>query len=870
MKKSNNPFRYLNRSAQRAALFIAAASLAACATPERTLPEPLFGSNLAEASRSGEYESAIRRSQRAAAQEPSATGGLVTDAGSVVAQPSAAPKLADSKPTTQYYQTPPLPPLGRTESNTRQPGPGIGSSLAGEVADINVNFEQIPLTQLINTVFGNILKRTVSIDPAVAQKRDMVSLRTAKPQSPSEVFNLMRALLKSYGLAVSDIGGLIRVQADTQASGYSPEIRRGRALPDVPPSLRPVFYLAELDVGSVLTSTATLRSMFPGGKLTFTEDGLRNALLIGGSAEDVAAALEALNVLEQPLLRGRSSARIAPAHWNADELARKLVEVLQVQGYSISIGASASPIILVPVAPLNSIIVFSTSPQVMNHVLRWARDLDQPSSARSTSGYFTYPVRNTDASEMAKTLQEILGGSPPGPAAAGAPPVASSFRSRVVVNRASNTLIIQGGATEYQQIYSLLQELDRPAKSALVTVTIAEVSLNSKEQLGFEWMLSEFIRGGSRVNVSTLGQFATGSIGGLSATFSSTAGGDPRAILNMLASDNKVRILSNPSVVTRNGETATIQVGQEVPVITSQQSSPIASGGLFGGTTSTTLQTVQYRTAGVVLKVKPVIHAGGRIDLDVSQEVSSSQDTKSGVTSTPTFSTRKLDTKMTVVDGQTLLLGGLMSEQTSFTDTGVPRLKDIPIAGALFKSTIDSTNRTELVMLITSYVMNDDFETQAVTQAFREQFRWSASNDPRADGKPKELKLPARPVVDGGLGSAGAAPQPSSSPAYVVPEASRDVAGQQQPNNRLPATSGDGFPQRRESAEPQGASSAPKAPASSGARTPVPNPNQPQKPLINPQNTPQIPQNKPPGVPTDAKELTDEALKKEILDAIRK
>jgi general secretion pathway protein D len=663
------------------------------------------------------------------------------------------------------FQTP-LPPLPRRSTAGAVPAPAPqGSDPTLETA---IALDQLPLPVFIDTVFATILKRNVSVDPTITQRREVVSLRTGRPQDAAGLFDAARAVLKSYGVAVTEYSGLVRVTPAAGPTGYTPEIRRGRSLPDVPASLRPVFQLVELEAVSPGSVTMWLRTVF-GQRVTVQDDLARQAVLISGQSDDVTAAMEATQVLDQPSMRGRFSARIAPLFWSADEMARRLGEVLQAQGYAVGTNPNAqAPLLVLPIGPLNSVIVFASSEAVLNHTLRWATELDQPASGRGTAGYFTYPVRNLDAADLAKTLQEVL--NPGGGGTAGGAAAAPGVRSRVVVNPSTNTLIIQGSSTEYQQWFGLLQELDRPARAALVSVTIAEVRLTDSQQLGFEWLLREFTASGYRVAISTLGAFGTAAIGGLAATINSTTS-PARALLNMLASTQKVRVLANPSVMARNGESAFIQVGDEVPIVTSQQTTG-NSVTVPGGTTTNIIQNIQYRNTGVVLRVKPVIHAGGRIDLDVEQEVSSASATRTGVSASPTISTRRVSTKLSLSDGATVLLGGLMQEGTTSSDTGVPLLKDIPVAGYLFKSTNDERVRTELVVLITPYIVADEFEAAAITEAFRRQFQWDAvtptQNLPRPqrqDSLPTQPRAPETP--------------PSSRPYDLPPPGSPPATGQQ-------------------------------------------------------------------------------------------
>ena len=698
-----------------------AASVAGCAQ----LPPPILPDRAADMKATSEFPT-------------------VAPSGAALSSESAPPPAGNGTSTAprseRLFQTP-LPPPPRRSSAGSVPVPALQGG--DPILETAVVLDQLPLPVFIDTVFATILKRNVSVDPSIAQRRELVSLRTGRPQNAEGLFQAARAVLKSYDIAVTEYSGLIRITPAGSPTGYAPEIRRGRSLPDVPASLRPVFQLVELESVSPGSIVTWLRTVF-GQRVAVQDDVSRQAVLISGQSDDVAAALEAIQVLDQPTMRGRSSARIAPLFWSADEMARRLSEVLQAQGYAVGTNSAAqTPLIVLPIGPLNSVIVFASSEAVLNHALRWATELDQPASGRGTAGYFTYPVRNLDAAILAKTLQEVL--SPSAPSAAGASP---SPRSRVVVNAATNTLIIQGSSSEYQQWFGLLQELDRPARTALVTVTIAEVRLNNSEQLGFEWLLNQFMAGGYTVGASTLGSFGTAGIGGLAATITSNTS-PARALLNALASTARVRVLANPSVMARNGESAFIQVGDEVPIVTSQQTTGATSTVPGGATANNIIQNIQYRNTGIVLRVKPVIHAGGRIDLDVEQEVSSASATRTGVSASPTIATRKISTKLSLSDGATVLLGGLMQETTTVSNTGIPLLKDIPYAGYLFKSTSEERVRTELVVLITPYIVADEFEAVAITDAFRRQFRWDANSPtqtlPRSQ---REVPLATQPRLE--------------------------------------------------------------------------------------------------------------------------
>ena len=636
--------------------------------------------------------------------------------------------------STRIGETPKPPTMERSQS--AKPASTEGPSGVVEKADIVLTFEQIPLPSFIQAVYAAILKKNVNLDPAVAARKDLVTLRTGDLQTPTQVENATRLLLKSYGIAVVDIGGLIRFVPDTASLGYLPEIRRGRALPETPLPLRPIFQLVELQAVRNGDVAGWLRSMF-GDKVKLQEDPVRNAILLNGNSDDVVAALEAIHVLDQPLMKGRQSIRITPQFWSADELAKRLTEILQTEGYGTSVKAEVGfiqPVTLLPVAGANAIFVFAGSEKILEHVVAWAKDLDKPNERGAGRNIFSYQVKYTDAENLAKTLQQLMGGSiPPGAGTAAGGAATSAARSaQVVVDRGSNTLIFTGQSEDYGGIRNLLQTLDKPARAALIEVTVAEITLTDASQLGIEWLAKE-------ANLTNGRSYTGGTLGGLSI---GTSGfnfrlldniGDTRLVLNALASSNRATILSSPRVVARNGETATIQVGQEVPIITSQQVA--TTGGVLTSNTTTVPQSIQYKNTGVILNVRPVIHSGDRVDLDVAQEVSAAQATTTGVSTSPTFSTRKVQTKLTLKTGATVLLGGLMSNTKSDGNAGIPLLKDIPVLGQLFRNNTGKSDRTELIVLITPYIIEDDNDAQAVTEAFRKQLGgWAQS--PLPEKKP--------------------------------------------------------------------------------------------------------------------------------------
>ena len=288
-------------------------------------------------------------------------------------------------------------------------------------------------------------------------------------------------------------------------------------------------------------------------------------------------------------------------------------------------------------------------------------------------------------------------------------------------------MVFVGTAQDYERIRPVIEALDKPPREALIEVTVAEITLNDQANLGVEWTLLNNLGGGlsQTAGTATNSLGAAGTASGLPLGTSGfnyailNRAGDVRFMLNAFATNGNVNVISTPRIFARSGAQANIDVGTEVPVITSQGTTNQVS---VGGT-SGILQSIEYQKTGVLLSVTPVVHSSDRIDLTVSQEVSQAlPNTTPGITS-PLIQNRNLSTQLTLADGATVVIGGLISETKNNTDTGVPFLKDIPGLGQLFRNQSVSKNRQELLVFITPYVITTDNDSQTITQNFQDQMR---------------------------------------------------------------------------------------------------------------------------------------------------
>ena len=578
--------------------------------------------------------------------------------------------------------------------------------LSGE--NIGINFNGVSLAAFVNTVFNEILGVSFEIDGDVLDREQLVTLRTADTMPPDEFFELVVQVLENYDISVVYQGGVYRIIERDRFQRDIPRIIRSRTFPSVPANMRPIFYYASVHnvQASILRSWMELAL---GDRINVLSVPNANAMLLLGRAEDVEAALETITILDQPHLAGNRSVKISPAFWSAERLVDQLVEVLTAEGYFVSRGTgSAASIKLVAVQALNIIVAFSSSEANLQHVVRWAAELDQPSQTIDTRGVYYYQVQNTNAEEVADIIDELLGFEAEAPSSDMGQAVAASGL-KLIVDASRNAILFQGTAEEYAQFSLLMEQMDRAPLEVLIEATVAEVTLDEGQSLG---VIFDFDDGTEMVSNAS----AILSDEGLMISLIRDTG-DFAATINALVDQQRVSILSSPRLVTSSGSTASMQVGTQVPIVTTQQTAP--EGTVAG--TSNILQSIQYRNTGVILTIEPTINSSRRVELSVSQEVSDAQSNNTSDIQSPIILTRSISTTLALDDGETVLLGGLISENYSVGEAGVPLLKDIPVIGSLFKNQSQNVTKTELIVLLTPYIIDGPETSRAVRDAFKAQ-----------------------------------------------------------------------------------------------------------------------------------------------------
>ena len=284
---------------------------------------------------------------------------------------------------------------------------------------------------------------------------------------------------------------------------------------------------------------------------------------------------------------------------------------------------------------------------------------------------------------------------------------------RVVADEENNALMIYANGKQYDIIADALEQLDVVATQVIIEASIMEVQLTDDLQYGLEWTFNNGFG-----DYSGLGQLANtdSGIGAVVPGFSYTVTnsiGNISAVLNALSKESLINIISTPSVMVLDNHTAFISVGDQVPVLEGQT---ITNGG-------NSVQNITYRDTGVQLSVKPSVNAGGLVTMDIEQSVID-VGTIDSATGQRSFLDRTINSRVAVRSSESVVLGGLIRENASLGDSGVPVLHKIPLVGSLFGTTNTNSTRTELLVIITPRALYNEGELRAVSDEMREQVRF--------------------------------------------------------------------------------------------------------------------------------------------------
>ncbi|MDE0420333.1 MAG: hypothetical protein OXK76_05505 [Gammaproteobacteria bacterium] len=593
-------------------------------------------------------------------------------------------------------------------------GPGIaegtvdrlGADLAGD--PIAVAFNNAPLPAFIDELFNELLGLSYHIAPDLQEKTDLVTLRISDPMTPAQVFATARRILEeSYGVRIreEDDGTLTFVAAEEVTTGGVPLLISGRTRPEVPATQRVIFQIVVMKAVRPVEMVSLLNPLLRGLDLEVEDMPGFNAVRLKGKLALVDRAVAMIEVLDQPILSSRNAVVIEPVFLDVGEMASELIELLAAQGYTANIGRDdlGAAVILLPLTTANKLVVFAVEPEVLDRVVDWASVVDARREASVEDGWFHYEFRNTQAEELIATLNEIMSAEAATRSATSGGQAQQSARKLVFI-KSTNTVLYRGNGKDWSRIRAFIDQLDRPVPQVLIEVVLAEVTLTGKEESGIQYLVNAGV-GNRDVDIRLAPSGVTLTLDGA---------GQTRALLTLAYEDTRVAIRSRPWLVAKSGQAANIFGGSQVPVISQRAEGPQSEG------SASVVQQISYRDTGVTLNITPIVQANGLVDLTIQQSLSEQRAT-GAASLTPTILTRQLSTSLTLRDGQSLLMGGLISEGQNQGRSGVPGLAQLPVVGRLFSADSYQKDRTELVVMVIPYVIADHRQGRELTDQIRSQ-----------------------------------------------------------------------------------------------------------------------------------------------------
>lgn len=628
--------------------------------------------------------------------------------------------------------------------------------------DIMLNFVDTDIRTVAAQILGTMLEANYTIDPGIT---GTVTLRTVRPLSRAQLIPTLQTLLGQVGAALLQSNGFYRVvplAAAAAAGGVA------QAPGEAGSAIVPLRYAAAADLAKVLEPFAA------NGSKIIADPG-RNALVVSGDpgARDALVAL--IGAFDINELAGQSYVLLPVEQGDAKDFAAALQDA--VNGKS----GLANAVRVVPMQRLNAVLVVAAQQRSIAEVQRIFA-LVEGARRQSVRVWHVYYLQNSRSNDIAYVLQQAFtpshvtvqpssnaapanttqsggmnGGSNSGlpgsgasaggglsqsgvitsqptaapPASAAPAPTPSASNNpllggldsgsdtgsdadsmKIIPDGQTNAVLIYGTGQEQDTVLATLRKIDILPLQVRIDAVIAEVDLNDTLQYGTQF----FFRGNGLAGA--LGGSTTGAAA--SAISSAVSGfvfgsADGQSALSALQAVTTVKVLSSPQLLVQDNHDAHLQVGNIVPYLTQSSQSTLVTG-------SPVINSINYRNTGIIMDVTPRVNSGGLVTLDISQEVSGIDTTATPTTgiNSPTFTERSVRSRVVIQDGQTVGLAGLISDNDSTGNSGIPWLKDVPILGLLAGKQNNTRTRTELLVLITPHVVHDQRDARALTDDLRQ------------------------------------------------------------------------------------------------------------------------------------------------------
>lgn len=621
-----------------------------------------------------------------------------------------------------------------------------------------LNFQKTSIEEFVKVVLGDLLKLNYVIDPKVT---GTVSMNTTVPLTKERLFPLLEELLSINNATIIDAHDYYKIipKQDAQKGGISPTTAKDKYGYSV--RIVPLEYIAVREMQKIL------EPFIPNGA-NARIDKQRNMMILGGTLNDLSVMQETIDVFDVDWLQGMSVSLYALDYVEPKVVKAEIDNILSQFEEGTSNALLGGIVKTVVIERLNSLLLVSATPAGMREAEMWLRQLDRPGEQIGQRLY-VYPLQNAKAVEIAGILHQVFNDAqqnnrvapelapgtspvtinsvdeplPQGePGVGGELPIihnqadvgggisiSGSRKLRIIADDTRNALVVLATPQDYKMLTQAIRKLDVVPLQVLIEASILEVNLDGELRYGVEWFFKNSHRSKSgQGSLDILGNSA--GVAAFRPSFSYSiidSANDVRLALSAVASDSQIKILSSPSLMVLDNNTAMINVGDEIPVPTRQSVSNVDPN-------APTVNEVQFRSTGIKLEVTPRVNNSGLVIMDISQEVSNAVENTLSSIGAPTIQQRQISSTVAINSGQTVVLGGLMRDTVTDLESGLPVLYQLPVIGKLFGQTSKEDNRTELIVLITPTVIRDAGDARDATEELRRKLQSIPAEDQSSPG----------------------------------------------------------------------------------------------------------------------------------------
>lgn len=605
---------------------------------------------------------------------------------------------------------------------------------------IALDFEDADIREVI-TALAEILEINYIVDPKV---RGKVNIHTSGEISLEDIFPILETILEINNVAAIKVGNIYKIIPVKDAKKQPLIPQMGRELEDLSSPDRLILQIVPLRYIPAKEMEKLLKRFLGKGGEIVNYPG-RNILIIIDTVSNMRKLLRLVDTVDLSVFDTVHVRFYELEDSEAKDLAKELEDLFKAMGIETKKKKAGGELVsFIPIERLNIILAVSSMPEIFDKVTEWIKKLDGVREELEEQ-IFIYFVENAKAIDIGDIIKELYGekrrdkktrttrtkkkskktkSSRVSKSRTGLATVAGEIK--VVVDEVNNAILVRATPQDYAQVLKTIKVLDIIPKQVLIEVLIAEVTLDDNTEFGLEWSIANDYaslggykgteRAGQNLGMGGLGLDLLQPIAQSGFTYAFASQGLV-AFLRAYARENKVEILSSPHILAADNTEATIEVGKEVPIVTSEYTpTTLERGESFS-------RSIEYRDTGILLTVTPRINDKGLVTMEVSQEVSDVSEQRIEGINSPIILKRKAETTLVVQDGMTIVIGGLIREKVDYTKEGIPYLLKIPYLGMLFSYNREVREKTELLILITPHVINTFEEAALITREFEEKLK---------------------------------------------------------------------------------------------------------------------------------------------------